>query len=352
MNFTLVLPEGNPINVTEAALDEWSSYNVRITANFGCQLGASILLLIIMVLMTKARSRRSWVFGLNVLALALNTVRTLLQILFFTSGFNDASAFFTGDFSRVRRSDYAVSITADVLTTLLLVNLETSLLLQAHVVCITVPSVYRKAILGLASFVGFVAVGFRAALSVENIKFILHAADFSPFLWLTQATNATSTVSIWVFCLIFVTKLGMVMWGRRRLGMPQLGAVQILFIGGCQTMILPALFSVLQNFTVIPEMGSNVLTVTAISLPLTAMWASSLDRAPAPILREPASERHLRGSRSTAHSGPAANRSDPSDQSDAADSIDATGAIRMVDHPHHRYTSRHLHLLDADLEDV
>lgn len=37
----------------------------------------------------------------------------------------------------------------------------------------------------------------------------------------------------------------------------------------------PAIFSILENFTSVPELGSQVLTLTAIFLPLSSMWASA-----------------------------------------------------------------------------
>lgn len=43
----------------------------------------------------------------------------------------------------------------------------------------------------------------------------------------------------------------------------------------CQTLVVPAVFAVLQNFTSVPELGSQMLTVTAIFLPMSSLWAAA-----------------------------------------------------------------------------
>ena len=238
-SFTLLLPDGTPFNLTVQDLETYNLYNVRISINYGSQLGASLLLLIVMALLTKPDKRRSPIFVLNSLALAFNFIRSLLQCLYFTSGFNVPYAYFAGDFSRVPSTDYANSVAADIFTLLVLVVLEMSLVMQIYVVCATMKNSHRRGITMICGLVALLAIGFRLALVVENVKSILKAAAFRSWKWLASATNITATISICFFCAMFVAKLAMAMWERRKLGLRQYGPMRIIFIMGCQTLFVP-----------------------------------------------------------------------------------------------------------------
>lgn len=240
-SFILFLPDGTPFNVTVEDLENFNLYNVRISINYGSQLGASLILLIIMLLLTKPDKRGSPIFIFNALALAFNFIRTLLQSLYFVGGFNVPYAYFAGDFSRVPTSDYANSVAANAFTLLLLIVLEASLVLQVHVVCATVRDLYRKVLTVVCAIVALVAVGFRFALVVENSKAIIKAISFMSWRWLASATNITTTISICLFCAIFIAKLAMAMWERKKLGLRQYGPMRIIFIMGCQTMFVPGM---------------------------------------------------------------------------------------------------------------
>src|SRR5437667_12484171 len=92
-SFTLLLPDGTPFNVTIPAVDAFAFYDTRICASFGSQLGASLILLVVLAIITKPEKRRSPIFITNMLSLVLNTLRCLLQILYFSSPWSEVYAF-------------------------------------------------------------------------------------------------------------------------------------------------------------------------------------------------------------------------------------------------------------------
>lgn len=239
--FTLSLSDGTPFNVSVPDLDAYILYNVDICINYSAQLGASLVLLVILVLLTKSEKRRSPIFILNAISLALNTTRNVLQCLYFTGPFSETYAYFAQDYTRVPPSSYATSIAGTVLTLMLLVCVELSLVLQTRVVCTTIRDAYRHCILGCSLTVALLAIGFRFALVVENSKYIIAAENFTPFAWLGSATNITASISICFFCAVFVTKLGLALNERRKLGLQQFGPMQVIFIMGCQTLVIPGM---------------------------------------------------------------------------------------------------------------
>ncbi|KAI9858472.1 MAG: hypothetical protein M1824_004339 [Vezdaea acicularis] len=298
-SFTLKMGDGTPFNVTLSELDSFNFYNLRTSINYASQLGASLILLVVLLLLTRADKRRSPIFILNAVSLALNFIRNVLQCVYFTSHFSAVYAFFANDYSRVPRRDYANSVAADVLTVMLLICVEVSLVLQTQVICTTLKTVYRRVLLLVSVVVSLVAIAFRLFLSIQNTKAILLAQVFLPYVWLASATNITTTISVCFFSVVFTTKLGFALNERRKMKLRQYGPMKIIFIGGYQTMVIPALFAILQYpFPTTAELSTNVLTLVAILLPLSSMWAaSSLIESPSTSASEPSdSRRKLFGS--------------------------------------------------------
>ena len=240
-SFTLVDANGTPFNVSIPEIDASLFYTAQICADYGAQIGASMVLLVVLLLLTKSDKRTSVIFIINALALLFNLIRMVLAAIFFTGPFNETYAALAGDFSRVHAKDKAVSIGATTFTLVVLLCVETSLCLQTRVVCITLRSVYRNIIFAFSMLIASIAIAFRFALCVKNDILIMQEAGEESITWLANATNITATVSICCFCAIFVTKLGVALHQRRKLGLARFGPMQILFIMGCQTLVIPGL---------------------------------------------------------------------------------------------------------------
>jgi pheromone alpha factor receptor len=238
-SFTLLLEDGTPFNLSMPELDDFILYSVQICINYAAQLGASCILLIALLLLTKPDKRRSPVFILNLISLVLNVIRNVLQCLYFTGPFSQTYAYFGQDFSRVPTSAYATSITATVLAVLLLICIEASLLLQVRAVCVILRDLYRQAVFALSTVIALLAIGFRLALCVANSRSIISLEPPTSLNWLESASNITTSISICWFCAVFVTKLAFALNERRKLGLERFGPMQIIFIMGCQTLIIP-----------------------------------------------------------------------------------------------------------------
>ena len=236
---TLLLQDGTPFNISMHDLDVYRSYGIRICINYSSQIGASFTLLLILLTLSKREKRRSPIFFLNVLSLAVNTIRSLLQCLYFTGPFYYPYAYFSGDYSKVPQSQIGISIAADTLTLVLVILIEISLILQVRAVCVTTRETQRFWIMVTSVTVAMVAIGFRFALVVINSEAIRNIENFGSWLWLVTATTITQAISIWFFSLVFLIKLGYALVLRRRLGLRQFGPMQIIFIMGCQTMVIP-----------------------------------------------------------------------------------------------------------------
>lgn len=238
--FTLYQADGiTPFNVSITDLDVHDVYKGQICINYGAQLGASILMLLVVSLITRESKRRSSLFFLNIFSLFLSTIRTLLQTLYWIGPFNENYAYFSGDFSAVPRSAYASSVASIIMTFILLCTIQVSLVMQTSVVCSTLRSNYRLGLTMLSTVVALLAIGFRFANMVQNAEAILAIAEEYYLMWIASASLITETISIWYFCTIFTGKLAITLYQRRKLGMKQWGPMQIICImGGC-TMFIP-----------------------------------------------------------------------------------------------------------------
>lgn len=242
-NFTLLMADGvTEFQVDIPTLDAFVLYNTQVGINYASQIGASIVMMAVVLLVTRESKRRSPLFVINMISLALSVIRSLLQALYFTSAFSEAYAYFSGDFSAVPRSAYVNSIASVVMTFLLLCTVELSLVLQTRVVCTTLRDKYRFAIVAVSILVTFLTVGFRFAHMVANAVAIISLQTTFSLTWLASAALIMETISIWYFSLIFVAKLGFTIYQRKKLGLGQWGPMQIICVmGGC-TMVIPCEF--------------------------------------------------------------------------------------------------------------
>ncbi|KAJ5422750.1 Fungal pheromone mating factor STE2 GPCR [Penicillium cf. griseofulvum] len=254
-NVTFRHANGAKFEVSVKALDVFVMYNVRVCINYGCQFGASFTLLVILLLLTQSDKRRSAVFIMNGLALFFNSGRLLFQVIHFSTAFEQVYPYVSGDYSSVPWTAYAVSIVAVVLTTLVVVCIEVSLVIQVHVVCSTLRRRYRHPLLVLSVLVALVPIGFRSAWMIANCNAIITLTYMSGIWWIESATNISVT--------------------RRRLGVCEFGPMKVIFVMGCQTMVVPAIFSIIQYYITVPELTSNVVTLVVISLPLSSIWAGA-----------------------------------------------------------------------------
>ncbi|KAJ5197764.1 uncharacterized protein N7498_006881 [Penicillium cinerascens] len=267
--------DGQKITINLYSIDLFYQYNVRICINLGSQLGASVVLLVFLLLLTHSDKRGSSVFILNGLALLFNIVRLLFQTIHFSTPFEKVYPFFSGDYSAVKPSAYAISILGVVFETMLVMCTMISLVVQVHVVCKTLRRRYRRPLLAFSVLVALVPIGFRMGWMVINCIYIMAAEGTAEWVWLESALNIVITISICFFCTVFVVKLGHAIRQRRRLGVRDFGPMKIIFVCGCQTLTIPALFSILQYFSHVPELADNVLTLVTLSLPLSSIWAGA-----------------------------------------------------------------------------
>lgn len=238
--FSLYLADGTQTTFTIQDLDYWYLEAIFSCIEYATQLGASCMLLILLFLLTKSKKRTNGLYILNSIALVFNIFRMLLVCCYFTGPFNEIYNYLSGDLSSLPKSAYGISIAASLFTVLLVIVINTSLLMQVQVVCITLRKKHRQALLISSSFIAGGTAASKIYLTAINIRQILNPLASTVMLRnIHKITNIIMTVTIFWFSAIFVAKLGYALCQRRKLGLRRWGSMQVIFTMGCQTLVIP-----------------------------------------------------------------------------------------------------------------
>lgn len=240
--FVLIAPDGSNFTTSMGQIDFLRQYGIRIAINWATQIGACGILLLVLLLLTRREKRNSSIFIINALCLVLNIIRSLLQCIWLTTSWYHPFALVADDFSHITPSDRANTIASNTTMLLLTICILVSLSLQVWVVSITAKPLQKWITMGATSTVAIIAIGYRFAVTVlSNIQAMQDGTMVKYDRYVT-GMNITFAVAVWVYSCVFTFKLGHALLERKRLRMTQFGPMQIIFIMGCQTMIIPGRF--------------------------------------------------------------------------------------------------------------
>ncbi|ODV91497.1 hypothetical protein CANCADRAFT_21396 [Tortispora caseinolytica NRRL Y-17796] len=248
---------------------------------FASQIGAGILMAI--VILFKIRNKFSLVFFLNELALVLLIIHCSLWLAYLTSNYTTFGVATAEYYEAITTSDKATSIASSVMQYLLVLTVLLSLLFQARVVFAGSKKLQVQ-VTSLMAAMAVVVMAFWTYALVRNIQSILSLLDSDEHAWYWLTASSLYAAAIFLFSLIFCAKLFFAIRQRRVLGLRQFSAMHILFIMSLQTMIIPAILTIIDVAAPLTEAGSRSLTslFVCLSLPLSALWASSLNTSANP----------------------------------------------------------------------
>jgi pheromone alpha factor receptor len=242
-HFELTRSDGTAIELSVDQIDGMRVYLATLATTYGAQFGATFTLLLVLLLLTRAEKRKSSIFIINVSCLTANAIRCVLLSCYTTSTLMNPYLQLAGEFGHVTKRDLATTVTANIFTVIVMILVMISLSIQTWVVCVTTAPFQRYIIMGATTIVALVAAGYRAAFVILNVRETLNFEFASANIRIYQDTYIAQAAAIWFFSCIFTYKLGHAIHQRRKLKMPQFGPMQIVFIMGCQTMLIPGSFA-------------------------------------------------------------------------------------------------------------
>lgn len=238
-DITLIAPDNSTITMSMELFNEYRLYTARLAISYGSQVGASFLLLLVLLLLTRAEKRKSSIFIINSLCLITNAIRCVLLSCYVTSTWWHPYSQLVNVYDNVTSEDEGTMVTENLFSLLVTILVMLSLTLQVWVTCITTAPIQRFFIMAVTTLMALVATGYKFAFVVLSIKQSLVHESFEPYAKVALTSYITQAVSIWVFSCVFTYKLGHAIIQRRKLKMPLFGPMQIIFIMGCQTLIIP-----------------------------------------------------------------------------------------------------------------
>jgi hypothetical protein len=281
---TLIMANGEPFNITMIDVTVMNNENIQMGLMYGAQIGLSVLMLIVLVLLTQPAKRRSVIFMSNLITLVFDVIRSSLMATWLASAWNNPYSYFSGDVSHITKGLVAQSIVVVIFKVFETVAIEVSLITQVRVVLLASSRHVRLGLLVLVTAIALMSVGMAIALLVINVTRIATMAAPLPIQQkLAGGANVLLTIGIGVCMVIFVTKLGYALMNRRKLGLRKFGPMQIIFIMGVQTMVVPGKISLLPR----PEQDKKLI------LPISDSRNRSPLRTNRPLLNHNHTHRRL-----------------------------------------------------------
>lgn len=207
-NVTFLSADGKtPLYVPFAALDAFHDESASVCINYGAQLGACIIMLLVLLIQTPAAKFRRPSTILHIAGLVICSIRMVLLVAWFPSAFNDFYAVWGLDYSLVPRSAYNLSLAANSFSVILVVVIEAALMNQAWTMIRLWGDFWRYLVVGSSAIVTLLTIGWRITFAVFQSRAILELKVSKHHDWVIYWCVITNAISICWFCAIFNLKL-------------------------------------------------------------------------------------------------------------------------------------------------
>ncbi|KAK6329679.1 Proteasome subunit beta type-5 [Orbilia brochopaga] len=272
---TYLYPDATNMTFTLAQIDNFRRDQVFTDSIFSAQIGAAVVVLAVMLCITHVDKRKTAVFIFNVFNLLFVIIRGVLFVNYFMGPLAKTYTTFTWDTSDIPASAIIASSVSSVMSLLLMITTQISLLLQIRI-CYALNPRSKTRILGTCGSISAVATVAYVALGIYIIQLGDKPPDPRITKWANPTVNALVAFSIVVYSGTFCWRMFQSVKNRRGMGFTGLGSLESLLISGSQCLVFPALFCIAENFIKFGGSASLAQASIALLLPISHMWASSV----------------------------------------------------------------------------
>lgn len=206
-NISILIPNFPAVLIPVPIIDTFNDETVNIVLNYGTQLGAAIMMLLVIAFTTPPSKALRTAHLLHVLGLLVCIVRTVLLVLYFSSPFAHFYAVWSGDYSQVPAWTYRESVAGTVFSMLLVVVTDIELINQAWTMVSLWPSRTKYVLCAISLLVSLLSVAARTAFTVIQCKAIYELVPALRFAWLVQAMVILNICTTVWFCALFNSKI-------------------------------------------------------------------------------------------------------------------------------------------------
>lgn len=240
----LTLPNGSQEPVPLSVIDATNAYIVCGSIAYGVEVGASIVMLGVILSMTPRKKFWRFINFVNIAALCNNIIRVALLATYYQSSWVTTYTLYSGDLTYVTRADVANTITATVLAIPQNIMIMTALITQAWAMVKLWPKMFKCIIILLSLVLVVLQLGFMAATQAYQITYELpwkSAEIMLSHMWVRYGFLALNVISICWFCFLFNFKLAVHLWRHRGLLAQKKGlsAMDALVVTNGTLMLIP-----------------------------------------------------------------------------------------------------------------
>ncbi|KAJ6784461.1 hypothetical protein PWT90_02879 [Aphanocladium album] len=279
-NITFFLADNNTtISVPMPLLNAFWDETLSTIINYGAQLGACIVMLLVVLVLTASSKLTRASSYLHLAGLLVCVVRTGLLFNYYLSPFSHFYQVWAYDLSQVPRRYFDISLAANTLALPLVIIIQAALMNQAWTMVAFWPRVWKWVACILSAIIVLLTIGTRLAFTIVQNEAILTSIPPVFFLWGTHWMVIMFAISIFWFCAIFNVKLVNHLVTNRGI-LPSttlINPMEVLIMTNGFLMIIPSIFAGLEwaKFTNF-EAGSLTLTTVIIILPLGTLTAQRI----------------------------------------------------------------------------
>jgi pheromone alpha factor receptor len=285
---------GEIATFTLADLDTFRRHVTKTASVYAFACGSMIMLFLVMVPMTQSRQRRTPIFILNLISLFVFAFRELILVIDVNLPVYGIGGNFLGAVAQYRHSQYWPRFFGLLLTAVYFLTVTTSLVLQFRVAFAASPKT-QKIVTWVAIVAAFGFNCFSISWQVAQGAYTFNR-KWLHLVWLYDVTQIYFICFVGIGSLLFLFKLGSVIYRRRQMGMDiqSFGPLQIIFVFFVQCLIVPrnppltpslltSVILFIVDFTIpVPLEGFQDLTLMVVvcSLPLSSLWAAAATEGP------------------------------------------------------------------------
>lgn len=242
----MTMPDGKVRQVPLGAVDTNVQIMVVKSIGYGVEMGASVVMLVVILTMTP--KTKFWRFPtyLNIAALCNNIIRVLLLAIYFESSWVSFYSLYSGDQQFVTSTDLSNTVASTVLTIPQNIMMMLALVLQAWVMVRLWPDIYRCATIFVSVVLVLLEVGFMAASEAYQIMQMYMTEPRSTqlnieHLWVRYCYLGLEVACVAWFCVLFSSQLLKHLWKNRRFlpTVKGLGAMDVLVMANGVVMFFP-----------------------------------------------------------------------------------------------------------------
>lgn len=243
---TFLAPDAKtPIQVPITSIDAFNDESISVSINYSFQIGACFIMLLIVLIMTPLNKLTRPSAVLHITALFLCIIRTAILQAFFLSPFNHFYQFWAQDYSSIPGHFFANSVAGNVFSLFLVVAIELALMHQAWTMIRLWPALAKFAVAIVSALMALLAIGWRFAFTVVQVKSDLELTPDRSMGWLVHATLILDVLTVCWFCALFNVKLVMHLIANRGIlhSSSTLSPMEILVMTNGVLMVVPGKFN-------------------------------------------------------------------------------------------------------------